>query len=382
MKWASRWDMYLLEADDQIQWFSIVSSLVMVLFLSGVLAMIMVRILYRGISKFHQLETEEEAREEIGWELVHGDVFRPPANVNMLCIYVGTGVQLFGTTLVMMILAVLGFLSPSSQGALRTAMLLVWVFMGILAGYSSARLYKMFKGKEWKKITLRTAFIFPATVFAIFFVLNALIWGEESSGAVPLGTMFALGLLWFSSSVPLVFVGSYIGFKKPPIEDPVRTNKIPRQIPEQPWYLTPAFSILIGGILPFGAVIVELFFILMSIWFHQFYYMFGFHLIAFLVLTVTCAEITVIFCFFHLCSQDYCWWWRSYLTSGSSALYLFLYSTFYFFTKLGITKPVSVALYFGYMLIFSYAFFMFTGTIGFCACFWFTRLMYSSLKIE
>jgi len=45
--------------------------------------------------------------------------------------------------------------------------------------------------------------------------------------------MFALALLWFGISVPLVFVGSYFGFKKPAIDDPVKTNKIPRQIPEQ-----------------------------------------------------------------------------------------------------------------------------------------------------
>ena len=44
----------------------------------------------------------------------------------------------------------------------------------------------------------------------------------------------------------------------------MRTNKIPRQVPEQPWYMHPAFSILIGGILPFGAVFIELFFILTS----------------------------------------------------------------------------------------------------------------------
>jgi transmembrane 9 superfamily protein 2/4 len=76
------------------------------------------------------------------------------------------------------------------------------------------------------------------------------------------------------------------------------------------------------------------------------------------------------------------WWWRSYLTSGSSAIYLFLYAGFYFFTKLQITKVVSGILYFGYMLLASCAFCVLTGTIGFCACFWFTRLIYSSVKID
>lgn len=382
VKWASRWDAYLLMNDDQIHWFSIVNSLMIVLFLSGMVAMIMLRTLYRDISKYNELETQEEAQEETGWKLVHGDVFRPPQNSDLLCVYVGTGVQFFGMILVTMIFAVLGFLSPSNRGGLMTALLLLWVFMGLFAGYSAARIYKMFKGTVWKRIAFRTAVMFPAIVSSIFFVLNALIWGQKSSGAVPFGTMFALIFLWFGISVPLVFVGSYVGFKKPAIEDPVKTNKIPRQIPEQAWYMNPIFSILIGGILPFGAVFIELFFILTSIWLNQFYYIFGFLFLVFVILVITCAEITIVLCYFQLCSEDYLWWWRSYLTSGSSALYFFLYATFYFFTKLEITKLVSGLLYFGYMLIASYAFFVLTGTIGFYACFWFTRLIYSSVKID
>ncbi|KAF2920887.1 transmembrane 9 superfamily member 8 [Oryza sativa Japonica Group] len=382
IKWASRWDTYLLMTDDQIHWFSIVNSLMIVLFLSGMVAMIMLRTLYRDISRYNQLETEEEAQEETGWKLVHGDVFRPPTNSDLLCVYVGTGVQFFGMLLVTMMFAVLGFLSPSNRGGLMTAMLLIWVLMGLFAGYASSRLYKMFKGSEWKSITLKTAFLFPGIAFGIFFVLNALIWGEKSSGAVPFSTMFALVLLWFGISVPLVFVGSYLGFKKPAIEAPVKTNKIPRQVPEQAWYMNPAFTILIGGILPFGAVFIELFFILTSIWLHQFYYIFGFLFLVFIILIITCAEIAIVLCYFQLCSEDYMWWWRSYLTSGSSAIYLFLYAGFYFFTKLQITKLVSGILFFGYMLLASFSFFVLTGTIGFCACLWFTRLIYSSVKID
>lgn len=382
IRWASRWDTYLLATDDQIHWFSIINSLMIVLFLSGMVAMIMMRTLHRDISKYNQLETAEEAQEETGWKLVHGDVFRPPAAPGWLAVCVGTGVQLYFMTLVTMTFAVLGFLSPANRGGLMTAMLLLFVFMGVLGGYSSARLYKTFKGEQWKRTTLRTALTFPGIVSVIFLTLNFMIWSQGSSGAAPFGTLAALIFLWFGISVPLCFVGSYFGYKRPAPEDPVRTNKIPRQVPEQPWYMNPLFSVLVGGILPFGAVFIELFFILTSMWLQQFYYLFGFLSLVFLILVITCAEITIVLAYFQLCSEDYHWWWRAYFTSGSSALYLFLYSAFYFCTKLGITKIVPAACYFGYMAIISLGFFALTGTIGFYATWKFVRAIYGAVKID
>lgn len=70
IRWASRWDTYLLMVDDQIHWFSIINSVMIVLFLSGMVAMIMFRVLRRDITKYNQLESGEDAQEETGWKLV------------------------------------------------------------------------------------------------------------------------------------------------------------------------------------------------------------------------------------------------------------------------------------------------------------------------
>ena len=59
-----------------------------------------------------------------------------------------------------------------------------------------------------------------------------------------------------------------------------------------------------------------------------------------------------------------------------------MYSAFYFFTKLEMTKFVSGMIYFGYMGIISVSFFLFTGAVGFWSCFWFTRLIYGSIKVD
>lgn len=324
-------------------------------------------------------------KKKTGWKLVHADVFRPPKYSNLLCVYVGTGVQLFGMLLAAMIFGLLGFLSPSNRvgwSGLMPALLLLWVIMRLFAGYTSTRLYKLFKGTKWKKITIQTTFLFPSIAFAIFLILNILIWTKKSSGAVPFRTIFASVCLWFTTSVPLVFLGGYIGFTKSPLEDPAKTNKDPRQIPKQAWFFNPIFTILIGGIVPFGAIFIELFFVFTSIWHHQFYYIFGFLFIVFVILIVSCGEITIMLCYFQLCSKDYRWWWRSFLTSGSLGLYVLIFSVYYFFTRLFIMKPISCILYFGYILVASFAFFLMTGTIGFYACFWFSRLIYSSVKVE
>merc|ERR1719163_1295784 len=383
VKWASRWDVFLKGSPDgQIHWFSIINSLMIVLFLTGMLAMIMMRTLRRDLTKYNDIESKEEAAEESGWKLVHGDVFRPPPRAGLLAVYVGTGVQVLGMGVVLMIFAVLGFLSPSNRGGLMTALLLLFVLMGILAGYVSAVMYKGFKGTEWKLTTLKTALMFPGIIATIFFTLNLFIWGEKSSGAVPWTTLAALLLMWFCVSVPLVFLGAYFGYKRPQISYPTKTNLIPRAVPPRPWYMTPLFSILVGGVLPFGAVFIELFFILSSIWLHQYYYVFGFLLVVLLILIITCAEITIVLCYFQLCAEDYHWWWRSFLTAGCSGLYLFVYSLYYMFTKMVMTRGVSILLYVGYMLIASYSFFTLTGTVGFLACWFFVRAIYGAVKVE
>jgi len=62
----------------------------------------------------------------------------------------------------------------------------------------------------------------------------------------------------------------------------------------------------------------------------------------FLILITTCAEITVVMCYFQLCSEDYNWWWRSFLTSGSTAIYVFIYSAIYF-SRLEVRAYLSTA---------------------------------------
>jgi len=189
----------------------------------------------------------------------------------------GTGVQLLCMSFISIACALLGFLSPANRGGLLTATLLLFVLMGVPAGYGASRTFKSLRGVEWRALTLLTATAYPAAIFVVFTplhsrlwpprprlvldlptacqrrLLNLALWSHGSTGAVPAGTFVALLAMWFCVSLPLVFVGAFLGFKRPLPAPPTRTNEIPRQIPPQGWFLGRAVTMAVGGVLPFGA---------------------------------------------------------------------------------------------------------------------------------
>jgi transmembrane 9 superfamily member 2/4 len=391
--WSTRWDIYLNmnnTVPGRVHWISIANSMVIVVVLSSMIVAILIRNLRRDINRYNKLATEEEKAEDLeeyGWKLVHADVFRPPtASPLLLAVMCGTGAQLLGMSISTICFSALGFMSPARRGHLLMAELLLFVTMGMVAGFVTARYYKTFKGPNWQRATLCTAFGFPGLVFGMFLILNIVAAVQGSSDRVPFFTMFIIIVLWFGISTPLVFFGAYFGYKMDAMEFPVNTSSIPRQIPDQPWFMGIPFTLAIGGILPFGACFVELYYILASAWMDFYYYVFGFLLLVFIILIITCAEITVLFTYFQLCSENYHWWWRSFTNGGSTAIYVFLYSIVYFQQLEGVnSKSVAVAtymLYFGYMFLASLALFMMMGYVGVTASLHFNKVIFASIKID
>jgi transmembrane 9 superfamily protein 2/4 len=287
--WATRWDKYLNVPDTKIHWFSLANSAIFVVLLSSMVVTVLLRALRKDITRYNQLDLDEDVQDDSGWKLVHGDVFRPPKNPMLLSIFLGSGVQLFFMAGITIVFALLGFLSPSNRGSLGTVMILLYTLFGFVGGYVSARAYKTLGGEAWKRNILFTPVLIPGIVFATFFFLNLFLFFQQSSGAVPFGTMLALISIWFVISVPLSFAGSWVGFRALALESPVRTNQIPRQIPPSVTYLRPIPSMFLAGILPFGAIFVELYFIMDSIWFNQVYYMFGFLFVVYGIMVLRCA---------------------------------------------------------------------------------------------
>ncbi|CAN0092182.1 unnamed protein product, partial [Discosporangium mesarthrocarpum] len=155
MPWTQRWDIYLNSSqgqDSKIHWFSIMNSCVIVLFLTMLVAMILIRALRKDIQRYNA-ETVEDAKEESGWKLVHGDVLRPPLSYPVLfAVCVGTGVQLLCTMFLVIFFSTLGLVSPARRGNMVTVAILLFVLMGGFSGYNAARLHRRFRGTSWLKV--------------------------------------------------------------------------------------------------------------------------------------------------------------------------------------------------------------------------------------
>lgn len=179
--WATRWDA-LLNANAvqvQIQWFSVVNSVMIALFLAGMVALILLRTVHADFARYNRLDGDDDLADDAGWKLVHGDVFRSPSHPAALAIAVGTGAQVTGVTVITLVFALLGLLSPANRGGLLSAMLLLWALTGAVPGFVSAMLYGRWGGLDRKAVTLGAGMAYPGLVGALFFSLNLLLWAAR-----------------------------------------------------------------------------------------------------------------------------------------------------------------------------------------------------------
>ena len=196
-------------------------------------------------------------------------------------------------------------------------------------------------------------------------------------------TLLELILIWGVVNVPLAVLGSRVGFNKSEISLPCRTNKIPRPVIYDPATKRLKQVFLLAGAIPFGSILLELNFLMKSLWHHTLvYFLFWFLFLSFLMMLVIAVEMAILVTYVLLCKQEAKWWWSSFVVSGSTGLYIFVYAVLYYLTSLELELFGSVVVYFGYMLLASVAVSLITGSVGFLFTFIFLRTIYSLIKVD
>jgi len=295
---------------------------------------------------------------------------------------IGTGNQLTVLVPCVILLSILGTFY-TDRGTVVTAFIVCYAFTSFIAGFSSGGFYTRSGGQYWIQCMALTALLFPAICVSIAFLLNFIAIGYGSLAAIPFGTMVAVTLIWVFVSLPLTLVGTIVGRNINGTPDnPCRINPVPRMIPEKKWYMHPLVNIFLGGILPFGSIFIEMYFIFTSFWHYKYYYVYGFMLLVYLILVIVTVCVTIVSTYFLLNSEDYRWQWVSFFSSSSTSIYVFLYGVYYFFAKTHMSGFFQTCFYFGYTAMFCIGLGITCGAIGYFGTSIFVKRIYQNVKID
>jgi len=367
----------------EIHWLSIMNSFILVLLLTGFLAIIIMRILKSDYNRYSKPSDEEDEQEDYGWKLIHGDVFRFPAYKNLFTALIGLGSQFLTIFFAMLFLALIGLFYPNNNGTVFTAGIVLYALTAVVGGFVAGRYYKQMGGDKWSWNIVLVGTLLLIPVLVVFSFVNTVALAYHATPAVPVGTIFIVIALILFVSLPLNIVGGIAGRRTTgPFEAPCRTKNFPREIPPIPWYRSLPFQMVMSGFLPFSAIYIELFYLYSSIWGHSTYQLFGILFLVAIILLIVTACITVALTYFQLSMEDHRWWWSSFLSGGSTGLFIFAYSIFYYIYRSKMSGMLQTSFYFSWMSVACYFFFVMLGTVGFFSSLVFVKRIYKDIHTD
>lgn len=298
-----------------------------------------------------------------------------------------------------------------------TAVVVLYLLLGTLAGYVTARLYRQFKGTRTVRLRfflivsavahssrcplqlqmmLAALVSVPAVLLTLYFAANVVLWMHASSAGLSAPMVVAVFALWLAHSV-LVVLGMLVGLRAGVLPPPTAVNNIPRFIPKQPWYNNRLLVFLAAGLIPFSVFWIELYYMLQvthrrpfwwrsaltlvlaqAVWLQHWISTFAFVFVALLFLSCATAFVTVLAVFLRLRTEDYHWWWRAFTVGCAPAVYIFFYCL-YFVRYMALVSAASLALYVLQSLIICVALALFLGGVGFFASVLFVSTIFSNL---
>jgi transmembrane 9 superfamily member 3 len=417
----SRFDRYL-DHDffkHPIHWFSVFNSFMMVLFLMGLVALILLRTLRKDYARYGMVPDMEEGddddvhedsklmkdathpqqhHEDSGWKQVHGDVFRAPLFLPLFAAMIGTGAQILVLSISVIVFAILGPLHGGqvheARGEVWHAVIVCYALSSVVAGYASGRYFKQYypttsaarrteKTALWQAVMGLTVLLMPTITTTTLFVLNAVSLYYGTINTIPFLVICKLFLIWVFVSVPLCVVGTLLGRHSKIAPFPCRVNAIPRPIPDDvPWYGKPSGLIPLAGLLSFGSIFIELYYVLTSLWNYKYYHVYGFLFGVLLILILVVSMTSIIVVYFMLNAENFHWQWTAFGSGAATGLYVLLYGAYYFIAKTAMHGFLQTVFYFGYTMLLSVNLSLVCGVIGYGAASVFVATIFQNVKVD
>jgi transmembrane 9 superfamily protein 2/4 len=382
--WHKRWDSILtIDYHPKVHWVSISNTLLIVMCFCILTAVLLIQTLRADFSKNSQPYETLDPLEVTGWKLIHGDVFRPPTQANILCAVVGSGIQGCLAFVIVVTVAALGFLAPLNTGSMVTAIVVIFIVVAPLGGFVSAKLFTTI-GRDSRRsnfLLSSTCFIGPSLV--LYLIGNVIFVKNDSAAAITVYSFWELFGIVVVLDLCLFGIGWVIGLRLGPFECPSRVNMIPRVIPDQPRFLSGFFTSLVGGFVVFASISVQVYFIFQALWTNlSYYYLFGLLLLVVMAMILISAQMAIFVVYLLMCYENHKWWWAAFRVPASVGLFTMGYCIYFMCRVYHPADFASVCIFLLVSAGISLALALINGSIGFLSAFTFVQLIFGSLKEE
>ncbi|GAY68272.1 hypothetical protein CUMW_262840 [Citrus unshiu] len=310
----------------KIHWFSFINSIVFILLLMGLLILLILRRLKNDLRKCSSGDEEED--KEVGWKYIHGDVFRYPQNISLFSAVMGVGNQLLTIVCILFVLAFLGILYPYNRGLLSTSLVLLYSLTSVVAGYITSSFHNQFSDAGWERSVFLAGILYFGPLTVTVLILNTVAVSYGATAALPFGTIMVIVFIYMLFAVPLLALGGRIG-----------------------------------------------------LWGYKIFTPPGILFVMFIILLVLTAILSIGLTYIQLSVEDHEWWWRSVFRGGSTAIFMFAYSIYFYFRS-NMSGFLQLSFFLGYNAAMCYAFFLILGSISFRASMIFVRRIYRVVKSE
>ncbi|GAB4824702.1 hypothetical protein Ancab_007567 [Ancistrocladus abbreviatus] len=382
-QFENRMDRYsrasLLPPLEQLHWFSVANSVVIIFLSLGLLTVLYWWNLKSDLRKCSTGDEEED--KEVSWICINDDVSKCPLSMSLFSAVLGCGTQILTLICCLFVLAFVGVLHPHSRGTLWSSVVVIYNLTSVVAGYTAASFHCQFAETGWERSMILTGILYMGPLFLEVFILNTIATLYGATAALPLGTIVVIGLMYTLITVPLVAFGGVIGHRSTFIIQIPSTKRSLREIPPLNWYKKMHCQMFLAGLLPFSAILVELHLLYASLWSYKMFTTPSILFITFCILILLTALLSVGLTYFQLSMEDHQWWWRSFLRGGSTAIFMFIYCI-YFYARSDMSGLMQLFFFLGYNACICYAIFLMLGTIAFRASLLFVRCIYHSVKSE
>ena len=237
---------------------------------------------------------------------------------------------------------------------------------GYLNGFAAAKVNRFFKTGDWKTSAVLASTIFPFYIVIMYGLSDVIELSAKSSASIQIIPAIKYTAAWLAIDVPLAILGAYHGYTTE-MEYEAQYSEEEKEIPEQPWYMSPYITVPFYGLFPFLSIIVMLKYIMDSVWRNNLIYaMFGSLFINILLLVFMIAIVSISQTYHMIKHKNYHWWWRSFFVGAMGGVYMFIFSIYYIshYMKRKMEDPLSEALYFTQMCWSSFCFATMCGTIS------------------